>query len=796
MTAAVPRKKRASVAWYVDNSLGTGTNAGTSWANAWRTIAAVSWTSLGPGDVLYISGGATSQTYNEIMTIGAHTATAARPLTITKAPHAGKNGTVILDGATTQTSFAGSVIDTNAKTNMIIQNLTVQNCYERCVYVNGTASGTVVIQNLTVHTGTGIFTAVTNATTVTGSTPTVLHFAAVPAFVITNTSVQDATASGAIPQQSWVVSQTGTTVTMNNAVVSTVGSGDTINFGYNARGIQISGYGGVVIVQNCTVDTPVTIAQTDGIYTLGNTGPAGSVIIQNNTITNNNIDPDGHNDGFQSFQDANVTIRGNTVLYPSGGLGNNHCMIITDPAAGGVVNYYNNVFYMGPKAVAAGIGSDPGTGALFQQLGTTLQATVTVTSATPAVVTWTASNFAAGYPVAFTTTGTLPVGITAGQTYYVIATGLTANSFQFSATPGGTAINTTSTGTGTLTGNAGWMGTINFYNNTVVGGSPGIMYIFPGSGPYMTVNTKNNIFLGNPIDSTPFWLVNGAIPTPANHANNLVFTDNSSLTRVSCTTNASTGGARGTVSQSTGLRYFEIQQGYNYSGGHTLFGISNATNNLAVYLGSTTNGCGYEWDTGQLYIGGAVITTVQLAAPGDVVAVAVDFTHSKIWVKNLNTTIGWNNAAIGSQDPANNLGGSSLATLAAGPYFITQTINGMGSYSVINTGATAFAGTIPVGFSAWGGTWNAADTLAPATMTAPIAMNNTTPTDWATWQTAGYDAGGVNADPLLVGVTTDFHIVTSSPAKNAGATLASVIQDRDGFARPRGGAYDIGAYEF
>ncbi|MER9911714.1 hypothetical protein NKJ71_13880 [Mesorhizobium sp. M0050] len=47
-------------------------------------------------------------------------------------------------------------------------------------------------------------------------------------------------------------------------------------------------------------------------------------------------------------------------------------------------------------------------------------------------------------------TGTLPTGITAGQDYFVIATGLTANAFQFSATSGGSAINTTGSTAGTI----------------------------------------------------------------------------------------------------------------------------------------------------------------------------------------------------------------------------------------------------------------------------------------------------------------------------------------------------------
>ncbi|TGQ19338.1 hypothetical protein [Mesorhizobium sp. M00.F.Ca.ET.217.01.1.1] len=75
----------------------------------------------------------------------------------------------------------------------------------------------------------------------------------------------------------------------------------------------------------------------------------------------------------------------------------------------------------------------------FSILPNTKTATISVGS--PAIVTM-ANTFAAGQPIVFQSTGRLPKGITAGTTYYVIAAGLSGASFQFSATPGGAAINT------------------------------------------------------------------------------------------------------------------------------------------------------------------------------------------------------------------------------------------------------------------------------------------------------------------------------------------------------------------
>ena len=76
--------------------------------------------------------------------------------------------------------------------------------------------------------------------------------------------------------------------------------------------------------------------------------------------------------------------------------------------------------------------------------------TVTITNATPAVVTYTSSGLITGTPVVFTTTGALPTGITAGTTYYVL-TALTASTFTIATTVGGTAINTSSAGSGVHT---------------------------------------------------------------------------------------------------------------------------------------------------------------------------------------------------------------------------------------------------------------------------------------------------------------------------------------------------------
>lgn len=84
-------------------------------------------------------------------------------------------------------------------------------------------------------------------------------------------------------------------------------------------------------------------------------------------------------------------------------------------------------------------------------------ATVTFTGTTTNLVTWAANTFVALCPVYFTTSGSLPSGISASTTYYVTNNAnLTTASFQISTTialaQAGTAIALTTNGTATTTG--------------------------------------------------------------------------------------------------------------------------------------------------------------------------------------------------------------------------------------------------------------------------------------------------------------------------------------------------------
>jgi len=106
-------------------------------------------------------------------------------------------------------------------------------------------------------------------------------------------------------------------------------------------------------------------------------------------------------------------------------------------------------------------------------------ATVTISNATPAVVTWAAHGLAAGDKVLFTTTGTLPAPLAPNTAYYVSATGLVAGSFQISLTAGGASIATTTAGSGVHTG---WLCYL-----------PGDLVSSAGTNYYCTTFNANNV---------------------------------------------------------------------------------------------------------------------------------------------------------------------------------------------------------------------------------------------------------------------------------------------------------------
>ena len=85
---------------------------------------------------------------------------------------------------------------------------------------------------------------------------------------------------------------------------------------------------------------------------------------------------------------------------------------------------------------------------LLSQAPPPTSATLTATSASPCVFTWNGGTplpFQNGCPFVLSGT-TAPTGFTLGTLYYIVASNVTAGTFELSATQGGSAINSSSTG--------------------------------------------------------------------------------------------------------------------------------------------------------------------------------------------------------------------------------------------------------------------------------------------------------------------------------------------------------------
>jgi len=128
---------------YVDNAA-SGSNNGSSWANAYESFAAIDWGSISADDIIYISGGTVSKTYNESLVIPL----GQDDVTITKGVNSGHNGEVILDG---QFSISRGIFVNgrgSVSSGIEISNLTIKKYTSYGIYGDGENSGG--IQDFTV----------------------------------------------------------------------------------------------------------------------------------------------------------------------------------------------------------------------------------------------------------------------------------------------------------------------------------------------------------------------------------------------------------------------------------------------------------------------------------------------------------------------------------------------------------------------------------------------------------------------------------------------------------------------
>lgn len=250
-----------------------------------------------------------------------------------------------------------------------------------------------------------------------------------------------------------VYTASGTTLT--RTVLKSTNANSAINLSGNAQVFICAAaedLPAIAVGKSLTVSNTLTLAGTDSTTM---TFPATSA----NVLTDNNTATIAKGFTLTPYSIGTVTS-GTTTLSAANQnyqyLLNGGAFSLSPPAVGtydAIDLLVINAPSSGSITFTAGkwrVGS--ATGSAYSSTTDRASATVTITIASPGVVSWTSHGCVDGDPVYFTTSGALPTGITASTVYYVKY--VDANSFQISATPGGTSINTTGSQSGTQTGHA------------------------------------------------------------------------------------------------------------------------------------------------------------------------------------------------------------------------------------------------------------------------------------------------------------------------------------------------------
>lgn len=207
--------------------------------------------------------------------------------------------------------------------------------------------------------------------------------------------------SGQIGEQSWLEQYVPTAV-----AVGQIASGSTMGY-----------LGGTFYSRSSDYRTVwgVASAGSEGIVAVG---------------VNDDLDGIGAAGDFRAIRAA----RGHGIaLTQVDGLNLSDTVVDRLPTYSGGTAYRGTVYALGITSGAANTWSD----------------TVTISNGSPGVVTWTgAKPIHNDTPVAFTTSGTLPNPLVVGTTYFTVNANVGAKTFQVSATPGGAAIATTTSGSG------------------------------------------------------------------------------------------------------------------------------------------------------------------------------------------------------------------------------------------------------------------------------------------------------------------------------------------------------------
>lgn len=179
---------------------------------------------------------------------------------------------------------------------------------------------------------------------------------------------------------------------------------------------------------------------------------------------------------------------------------------------------------------------------------------------------------------------------------------------------------------------------------------------------------------------------------------------NGNLTATHANTN-SNAGARSPDGKNSGKYYFEVDRPSGVThGAFDCIGVLTAAGTFTNLVTNGTN-CGTTYaGTGTIWGNGAN-SGRSIVWSTNIIGVAVDLDNEKIWFRS-GASGQWNGQAIGSQDPANNIGGVSISNFSGTTMAPAVGFGGTGTQSgdtmTANFGQSAFNGAVPSGFtSGW-----------------------------------------------------------------------------------------------
>lgn len=160
-------------------------------------------------------------------------------------------------------------------------------------------------------------------------------------------------------------------------------------------------------------------------------------------------DGNGHDLIPETFDTLGTPVLGNASGVIGGSGGSNFQDLYLDPSSGLPTHYckFGDFIYLRPSP---NYSETSGLKAYFNRPASKFEfVTFTVTQASPGVFTSTAHGLALNDTILLETDGTLLTGLSADTVYWIISGGLTADAFEVSTSKGGSAVNTTSTQSGT-----------------------------------------------------------------------------------------------------------------------------------------------------------------------------------------------------------------------------------------------------------------------------------------------------------------------------------------------------------